>query len=309
MIPILAVVGPTGSGKTALGIALAERLGTEIVSADSMQVYRGMEIGTGAPTAAEQARVKHHFISFLDPGSLFSAGDFQRLASDVVVQLNRQGKTAVVVGGSGLYLRALIDGLFDGPGRDETIRARLNDEAHTLGVHTLYEKLQAIDPDYAEQIRPNDLRRIVRALEVYEVSGQPLSVHHRDQQEERRGFDAVRVLIDWPRPLLYERINARVDEMMRSGFLDEVRRLHADGYAPHLERLRSLGYRDMLAHLRGEQNLDEAVAAMKQATRNFAKRQLTWFRADPRIHWLPMTPDRRVDDLAEEVLALFARAR
>ena len=287
MTSVLAVVGPTASGKTAFAIELAERLNTEIVSADSMQFYRGMEIGTAAPTPDEQARVKHHFVGFLNPDEHFSAGRFQREARTVVAALNAQEKVAVVVGGSGLYVHALIDGLFPGPGKDDPIRARLHAAAQEGGVPALYAHLQRVDPDYAAAINPRDLRRIVRALEVYEISSKPLSVLHREHREKTQLRDVVQVAFDYPRDELYARINARTDRIMAEGFLDEVRTLMDQGYARHLERLRSLGYREMMAYLRGECAREEAIELMKRNTRRFAKRQLTWFRADARIHWLP----------------------
>ena len=302
MIPILAVVGPTASGKTALAIELAERLNTEIVSADSMQVYKGMEIGTGAPTPGELARVKHHFVSILDPGTQFSAGDFERMARPVVLDLHARGKTAVVVGGSGLYVRALIDGLFEGPGADAAIRKRLEFESERNGVAALYARLQTIDPAYAAQIVPGDLRRIVRALEVHEIAGAPLSALHAQHKAVRPPFDAVQVLIDWPRNVLYDRINARVDHMIANGFIDEVRRLDDQGHAAHIMRLRSLGYREFLAYLHGEQSLEHATARMKQLTRNFAKRQLTWFRADKRIRWISAKTPPNLSALAEDLV-------
>jgi tRNA dimethylallyltransferase len=302
VIPILAVVGPTASGKTALAIELAERLDTEIISADSMQVYKGMEIGTGAPTPEEQARVKHHFVSFLDPGVKFSAGEFERLAREVVIDLNRRGKTAVVVGGSGLYLRALIDGLFDGPGADESIRSQLNTEAGKIGTPAMYDRLVRIDPAYAAQIKPTDLKRIVRAIEVHAIAGQPLSALHAQHRAAHPPFESIQVLIDWPRPILYDRINARVDQMLANGFIDEVRRLDAQGHAPALLRLRSLGYREFLAHIHGHQSLEHAADRMKQLTRNFAKRQLTWFRADKRITWVATSAIRDQSHLADTVL-------
>ncbi len=304
MTSILAVVGPTASGKTALAIELAKRLDTEIISADSMQVYKGMEIGTGAPSTDELARVKHHFISFLDPGTLFSAGEFERMARPVVENLNRQGKIAVVVGGSGLYVRALLDGLFDGPGADDAIRKRLHAEAESLGVPAMYKRLVTIDAAYAAQIKPTDLKRIVRALEVYEITGTPLSELHAEHQAARPPLSAEQVLIDWPRPTLYARINARVDNMLADGFLDEVRHLEKQGHAPHLMRLRSLGYREFLAHLHGEQTLEQATEAMKKVTRNFAKRQLTWFRADKRVKWLPTHTSDDIRIYLEETLRM-----
>jgi tRNA dimethylallyltransferase len=304
VISVLAVVGPTASGKTSLGIELAERLGTEIISADSMQVYRGMDIGTAAPTPDERARVKHHFVGFLDPGQSFSAGQFEREARRVVADLNRQGKPAVLVGGSGLYVRAVIDGLFEGPCRDEVVRARLHDEARTRGVSELFARLCTVDPSYAAAIHPGDLRRIVRALEAYEIPGTPLSEHFRMQQVSSRPLPAVQVMPDWPRDRLYERINHRVDRMIESGFIDEVKALVDAGFEERLLRLRSLGYREFIAHLRGQLTLEQAADAMKMNTRRFAKRQLTWFLADRRIHRLPPSEDGNLRGIVERVLSL-----
>lgn len=305
MTRVLAVVGPTASGKTALAIDLALRLDTEIISADSMQIYRGMEIGTGAPSAEERARVPHHFIGIRDPDEPFSAGEFQRQARLIVESLSARGKPAIVVGGSGLYVRALIDGLFEGPPKDAGLREHLHAEAQQHGVAQLYERLRYFDPDYARTILPNDLRRIVRALEVFELTGTPLSEHHRRHRERIQPLAAVQVALDWPRDALYRRIDARVDRMVSAGFVEEVRRLLERGYGPHLLRLRSLGYREFIAYLNGAQTLEQAVAATKQTTRRFAKRQLTWFRPDKRIHWLPATEDRPASSYVEAALRLF----
>lgn len=285
-VEAVAVVGPTASGKTALAIALAERLGTEIISSDSMQVFSGMEIGTAAPTAAERARAKHHFVSCLTPGELFSAGEFQRRGRIVLQAINARGIPAVVAGGSGLYTSALLDGLFEGPEKNDAVRARLEAEAAVEGAQTLYARLQGVDPEYAAVIDEQDTRRIVRGLEVYEIAGTPLSVLHRKHQERAVRVRSRFVAIRYPREELYSRINDRVDAMLSAGFLDELRALLDAGHRAHLEQLRTLGYREFMAHLRGEVSFDDARAAMQQNTRRYAKRQLTWFRADDRIEWI-----------------------
>jgi tRNA dimethylallyltransferase len=295
------VVGPTASGKTALALELAERLGSEIVSADSMQIYRGMEIGTAAPSAEEQARIPHHFVSMLDPGESYSAGAYQLDARAVVHSLEKQGKSAVVAGGSGLYVRALVDGLFNGPGADDTVRQRLEREAEAVGNEPLFGRLEEVDPDYADTIHPQDLRRIVRGLEVYEQSGKPLSLLHREHREAHPPLPAVQVALRWPRALLYERINLRVERMLESGFLDEVRTLLDAGFGPEVRQIRTLGYREFIAHLEDCMSHEDALAAMQQNTRRFAKRQLTWYRADDRIHWLDDAETRSVESLADEV--------
>ncbi len=285
-IRVVAVVGPTASGKTALSIELAKRLGTEIISADSMQFYRGMEIGTAAPTAAERASVPHHFVSFLEPHQHYSAGAFAKDAMDVVERLNAQGKVAVVAGGSGLYVSALLDGLFDGPARNEAIRERLHREAELHGLAPLYERLLRVDPQYAQIVLPHDLRRIVRGLEVYEITGQPISQLHERHQREKQPIRSLFVGIEYPRSVLYARIDERVDRMITDGLVDEVQRLVDGGHDRAIARLKSLGYRELAAYLRGEQTLDAAVEQMKMHTRRFAKRQLSWYRGDERVRWL-----------------------
>ncbi len=206
--------------------------------------------------------------------------------------LNARGKTAVVVGGSGLYIQALIDGLFDGPGKVPAIRERLEAEAEEKGPEALHLRLESVDPEYAARIEKTDLRRIVRALEVHEVTGRPLTELHREHRERTKSLDAVQVALDWPREQLYERINARVDAMLEAGFVEEVGRLIEEGYGEDLIRHRSIGYREIAAHLRGESSLEEAVGLMKMFSRRYAKRQLTWFRGDSRIHWLDAAEER-----------------
>lgn len=286
MIQVIAVVGPTGSGKTALGIEIAQALNTEIISADSMQFYRGMEIGTGAPSPEELAAVPHHFIGHLSPNQEMSAGDYEIEARAVVKRLNDAGKPAVVVGGSGLYIRTLVDGLFDGPSKDQDIRDRLEAEAETAGIATLYARLESVDPEYAKIISENDLRRIVRALELYEIAGEPASVQYARHQASLDTMSSLQFLIDFPREELYDRINRRVDMMLEMGLVNEVKALVEQGFAADIMRLKSLGYREILSYVQGERPYDEAVDLMKMYTRRYAKRQLTWFRGDERADFM-----------------------
>jgi len=284
MTDILAIAGPTASGKSALAVACAERLDTEIISADSMQVYRGMEIGTAAPTPEERARVPHHLVGCLEPGAPWSAGIFEAQAAPIVRRLNAAGKVAVVAGGSGLYVHALLDGMFDGPAGNAAVRERLHAEA--ASGEDLFARLESVDPTYASVIDRNDLRRVVRGLEVFEVSGRTLSDWHAEHRAQRPPFNALQFAIDWPRETLYARVEQRVDAMMEAGFVEEVRRLIDDGYEAALRQLRAVGYGPILNHLAGTIGLDEAVDLVKRDTRRFAKRQLTWFRADGRVEWL-----------------------
>lgn len=271
-------------------MACAEALDTEIISADSMQVYRGMPIGTAAPTAEDCARVPHHFVGCREPASHWSAGMFEAAASAVVRTLNARGKPVVVAGGSGLYVQALLNGIFSGPPGSEAFRKQLHTE-HLAGKD-LYARLLAVDPTYATAIDPNDLRRVIRGLEVFEVSGRTLSDLHAEHQAQRPSFRSVQVAIDWPRETLYRRVEERVDAMLAAGFVEEVRALLDDGHGPALRKLRAVGYGPVLEHLEGDLVASDMVALIKRDTRRFAKRQLTWFRADPRVEWItPPTPD------------------
>ncbi len=305
MIPILAVVGPTASGKTRLAIELARRLDTEIISADSMQFYRGMEIGSAAPTPEELAQIPHHLVGFIQPDENMAAGKYQRMARAVVAALNAQGRTAVVVGGSGLYIQALIDGLFEGPARNQAVRERLKAEAREMGNAHLMARLRAVDPEYAAMLSSeNDLIRIVRALEAYEITGRPFSALHMDHQAQAEPITAVQVALDYPRDVLYERINRRVDRMIANGWVEEVRDLLEKGFGPHIERLKALGFREIAAYLRGDQSLEDAVEATKLHHRRYAKRQIAWFRGDSRVRWLPVAANHP-EGLADVVLALL----
>lgn len=308
-VPLVAVVGPTGSGKSAVALALAEQLGTEIVSVDSMQFYRGMEIGTAAPPPEDRRRVPHHFVGFLRPDEEMAAGIYQTAARERVHRIHRTGRPAVAAGGSGMYVSALIDGLFDGPGRDPALRNRLKAEAESQGNEALLARLQQVDPVYAAGLTSaNDRVRIVRALEVYEITGTPYSELHRAHRQRAESLRACQFALHYEdRQSLYDRINRRVIRMVEEGWREEVEMLVEQGYAPQLERLKALGYREMLAHLHGEQSLDETVAATQQHHRRYAKRQLTWFNADPRIHWLPAGPGITVDDQLETVQRVLER--
>ena len=301
MRPVLAVVGPTASGKTRLSLELAERLNGEIVSADAMQVYRGMEIGTAAPTPEERARAPHHLVSLLSPDTLMAAGRFQKEARECIRDIQARGPTALVVGGSGLYVRALLAASFEGPGRDEALRARLRAEAETLGNAALMARLRAVDPDYAAILSSeNDTVRVVRALEVHALTGIPYSRLHAAHREQPDRIPALRIGVAPPRDALYDRINRRVDEMIAAGWVDEVRALLAAGHEGHLERIKALGYREIAACLRGEQSLEDAVEAVKRHHRRYARRQLSWFRADKRVVWMdPLDGPAAVDAVRE----------
>lgn len=304
---LVAIVGPTAAGKSALALRLAERLGAEIVSADSMQVYRGMDIGTAKPTPPERERVPHHGLDLVDPSEPFSVADYRRIARDAIARVRGRGRLALLVGGTGLYVRAVVDGLgLSAPGPDWALRHRLDELADRHGNEYLHRRLAAVDPVTAARLHPNDRRRVIRALEVYELSGRPLSYFHaRDEKRrEQEGERALLFGITRPRENLYRRIEERVDEQLRQGLLSEVRALLHRGFGDNIVSLQALGYKEFLPYLAGEEPLAEAVHRLKRNTRQLARRQLIWFRADKRIQWLDldrMSMDGAMDHIEQRI--------
>ncbi len=282
---LLVVMGPTAVGKTGTAIALAKLCNGEIVSADSMQVYRHMDIGTAKPTPAEQGLVHHHLIDIVDPDEAFSAASYMERARAAITDLHRQGKGIVVAGGTGLYIRALLGGLFDGPGADEALRRSYAAILEREGKPGLYEILKSKDSRAAAIIHPNDAARTVRALEVLELTGVSIVEQQQDHGFAQRPYSVLKIGLRMERPLLYERIEARTDQMMAQGFLEEVQRLLDMGFSEDLKPMQALGYRQLVRVLRGTLDLEEAVRSIKRETRHYAKRQLTWFGADPEISW------------------------
>jgi tRNA dimethylallyltransferase len=279
---VLILLGPTGSGKTALSLALGESFHGEIVSCDSVAVYRGMDLGTAKPTPAERARLPHHLLDIASPDQAFTAGEYSRRARAALRDIAARGHLPIVTGGTGLYLRALTEGLFAGPTRHEDLRARLRRSAQKHGPAWLHRMLMHLDPASAARIHSNDTPKLIRAIEVCFAARKPMSqVLDRDPLT---GFRLLRIGLNPPRPALYERLNQRCAEMFAAGLVDETRALLAR-YGP-VKALDSLGYRQALAVLNGEQTLSDAVAAAQQGHRNYAKRQLTWFRREPDVHWL-----------------------
>ena len=283
---LICLLGPTAVGKTEIAIQLAQHLNAEIVSVDSRQIYRGMDIGTAKPTSEEQQAARHHLIDCVDISEPFSVADYQSLADTAIADIQDRGKRVLLVGGAGLYFRAVVDGLFEGPGADTTLRERLEQEATQLGVDVLHERLRACDPASAERIHPNNVVRVIRALEVYELTGTPMSEHQQQWHQENQRYPFVAFCLTMPRALLYQRIEQRVDVMLANGLIAEVESLLAAGYARDTVALRSFGYKELIAYLDGKCTYLDAVEQLKQNTRRFAKRQLTWFRKDTRIEWL-----------------------
>lgn len=299
--PLVVVVGPTGVGKSDLAMRLAEANRGAIVSADSRQIYEGFDIGTATPTAAELARVPHDLVSCVPPTRVYTASDFQADATAAIARRRAEGYLPFLVGGTGLYVRALLDGLTIPPqSPDPALREELN------ALPDPHAALAEVDPEAAARLHPNDRFRVVRALEVFRLTGRPIG---ELQKTTPCPYKLLVIGVGAPRTYLYQRIDARVLAMVEAGFLDEVRAL-ADRWGWDLPLMSTLGYAEMGAHLRGERSLDEAVGLMAQHTRNYAKRQLTWFRAEPRVRWLirqPDTPDEALFEEADGWLRAWAR--
>ena len=282
---VIAVMGPTAVGKSRLVMQLAKGLGAEIINADSMQIYRLMDIGTAKPTPADREEVTHHLLDIVDPDQDFDASRYSQLAREVTRNLARQGKVAIMVGGTGLYLKAVFHGLFPGAFSDPVIRKRLHKEAEKDGGSELYQRLQKVDSATAQRLHPHDLFRIIRALEVWECSGRPMSDLHKEHGFRERPFRTLKIGLNRSRSELYERIDRRVEEMMAKGLVDEVRELLNRGYGPHLRSMQALGYRHMVQHLQDGAEIEKVMGTMKRDTRRYAKRQMTWFRRDQEINW------------------------
>jgi tRNA dimethylallyltransferase len=294
---IVIILGPTAVGKSEVALELAEKLNGEIVNADSQQVYRYMDIGTGKASKSDRERIRHHLIDIVNPDEDFNVALFRRLAKDAIGEIHSKGKNAFLCGGTGLYLQGLVQGLFEGPGQDSTLRAVLKKEIADHGLSAVYRRLLEIDFTVASTIHPNDRQRIIRALEVYQLTGKPLSEWQKQHGFQESFYTPLKIGVNRQRSELYALINQRSEDMVSSGLLDEVRALVDRGYGLDLRPLQSVGYRQMGAVFQGRMTLAEALEEMKQETRHLAKRQLTWFRRDTAIAWFH--PDRQAREILE----------
>jgi tRNA dimethylallyltransferase len=299
---LLAIVGPTATGKTEVGILLAEMLEGEIISADSMQCYRGMDIGTAKPTPEQRSRVPHHLIDIVDPEEVFSVAEYRTQAGTALREVRGRGKQSILVGGSGLYVRAIVEGLgFPLAPPDQELRRRLMEEARELGRESIYQRLASVDPEAAAGIHPNNLKRVIRALEIHARTGRPASALWALDRSHPTRYNTMQFGLVLPRAELYRRIECRIDGMIAAGLVAEVRRLVDRGLTEDSTAMKGLGYAQLAPHVRGECTLEDAVGRLKRDTRRFAKRQLTWFRADPRIEWIEVMESSGPEGTAERI--------
>ncbi|MDE0186370.1 MAG: tRNA (adenosine(37)-N6)-dimethylallyltransferase MiaA [Candidatus Poribacteria bacterium] len=301
--PLIFIVGPTAVGKTEISIRLAQRINAEIVSMDSRQIFRQMDIGTAKPTSEQQHAVPHHLIDCTDVDRPFTAADYQRRADAAIEDICRRKKRPLIVGGAGLYFRVLVDGLFEGPGANGDIRSRLFRELEDQGAAALHNRLRSCDPEAANRIHPNNLVKVIRALEIHELTGKPISSFQQQwtRSDSRYPFRAFGLCV--PRDCLYRRVETRVNQMIESGLIEEVKGLLDGGCPRNCVAMQGIGYKEIVGYLDGQQSLDEAIALLKTNTRRFAKRQLTWFRNDPRIQWVELTQYESVHQAVDNLLS------
>ncbi len=303
---IIAIVGPTASGKTRLSVELAARLGGEILSFDSMQIYRGMDIGTAKPTAEERQGIPHHMIDIADPREDYSVSRFVEEADRILQDILCRGKPVILVGGTGLYIDSLMKGLEFAPYPQSGVREELTRIAREQGIEVIVERLRAVDPESAERIHPSNQKRVIRALEVYLETGKTMTRHNLETQEKPPKYEPLWIGLDYVnREALYSRINRRVDLMLEQGLLEELQGLLAQGIPENATSMQAIGYKELLGYIRGECTLEEAADLLKQSSRHYAKRQRTWFRRNPKVHWLMLEDDPNFEEVLQTCLRLL----
>ena len=298
---VICIVGPTASGKTALSIALAKHFGGEIVSCDSMQIYREMDIGTAKPTAKEMQEIPHHMISVVDPDESYSAARYVEEAGKAVDDILSRGKLPIIVGGTGLYVDSLINGTeFAGHEEDEAYRKELFELYEKNGAAYIHKMLRSVDPERADQIHENNVKRVIRALEVYHATGKTITEHDEATKTAPKRYNAVYIgLMYEDREKLYDRINLRVDMMMESGLADEVKKLLESGVSPKATSMQAIGYKELVAYFEGKCTLEDAAEQIKQASRRYAKRQMTWFKRNKSTNWIAVDKAENISDLLQ----------
>lgn len=306
-IPVVAVVGPTASGKSRLAVELALQTDGEVISADSMQIYKGMNIGTAKPTKEEMRGVPHHLIDFADPSQPFSVADYVSLALECISEVYSRGKLPVLAGGTGLYIRSLLQNIqFIDADRDEKLREELTRKAEREGPQALVAELESFDPESAQRIDPHNIVRLVRAIEIYRTSGVTMTEQLRRSKEAPSPYDACMIGLDFKdRQMLYDRINLRVDKMMEEGLLQEAKEVLSQSGSQ--AALQAIGYKELLPYFNGEYSLEEAVERIKRETRRYAKRQLTWFRRDTDVHWVIIDESMDFDSVVQQAMQIINR--
>ncbi|MBK7107377.1 MAG: tRNA (adenosine(37)-N6)-dimethylallyltransferase MiaA [Ignavibacteriae bacterium] len=300
-LKVLVIVGPTCSGKTDLGIDLAQKLKSEIISADSRQIFKLLNIGTAKPTETELNLIKHHLINKLNPDEIYNVSKFEKDSFEVINNLHKQNKIPIVVGGSGLYIKAIIDGIFDEVDIDENYRLELLEKRKIFGNEYLYNLLQKIDPKTSSTLLPQNWKRIIRALEVFHLTGKPIWEFHENQNRVKN-INFLQFGLDWEREILYKNIEARVDSMIENGLVNEVKSILNLGFGKSLNSLNTVGYKEIIDYLENKQSLERAIELIKRNTRRYAKRQLTWFRKDERINWVKINSENEIEDLSEKII-------
>lgn len=298
---IVIIVGPTAVGKSKVAMEVAERFNGEIVSGDSMQIYRNMDIGTAKPSKEDRERVRHHLIDIRNPDEDFDAARFKDEASKAIVDINGRGFIPIIVGGTGLYIKALTEGIFDVPEVDKALRERLRKEAEESGLSVLYKRLMDTDPEAAEKIGPHNTHRILRALEVFYHTGKPISEYQKEHSFSERPYDTLKIGLLKERETLYKDIDERVEGMIKAGLVEEVSGIIGMGYGLNLKAMQSIGYCHICNYLKGDYTLGEAVTLMKRDTRHYAKRQMTWFRRDKEIAWFDVNGGDYLGNIFSEV--------
>jgi len=305
-IPLLVVAGPTAAGKTKTAVELAREFDGEVVSADSMQIYKYMDIGTAKPTEEEKKSIPHYMIDIVEPDEEYSVSDYQNDAQKVIQQIFNRKKLPILAGGTGLYIKAVVDDYYFSEATiDWNFRKKMREMAKKYGKDFLHSKLKEVDPFSAKRIHPNDVKRIIRALEVYHQTGKPISYYEKKTRETESPYNVLIIGLTMPREILYKKIDKRVDEMIEKGLVEEVKMLLDMGYDENLNSMKGLGYRQIIKHLKGEYSLEEAIRLIKRDTRRFAKRQFTWFRRDNRINWINLLKNDAVEIVEKKIKSLL----
>ena len=304
MKKILAIVGPTASGKSELAYRISEKIKSEIISADSRQIFKYLDIGTAKPTIEIRNKFKHHFVDELKPSEYFSAGEFAKHAKIKINNIFKHDKLPIIVGGTGLYISSLIYGLFEGVGKNDEIRNELLDKLKNFGADYLHNELKKVDPISAKKYIPAQTRFVVRAMEVFLTSGIPISEHHKNQKQKEI-FPSIIIGLNWERKILYDKINKRVDEMIANNFIDEVKNILEIGYDEKIPALQTVGYKEAIEFLKNKISYDEFVRLMKQSSRRYAKRQMTWFRRMKEIIWFDLKIEDDFENVKLKVLKLI----